>query len=106
MKIEIIRDLIRSSGMTNREIAAACHISATTLYNALAGMDVKISTVEALAHVLGVPVGYLFGEGEKVAERPGKAARKVRFSVELEMTPEELKRSGLTKIALKHLQKE
>ena len=35
-------------------------MSRTTLDNVLAGADAKISTIESLAKVLGVSIGYLF----------------------------------------------
>ena len=62
MNISKLRTLIETSKLNNREIADACNVSPTTLYNLLNGSDVKVSTLEALAKVLGVKIGYLFDE--------------------------------------------
>ncbi len=62
MNISRLKSLIDSSRLSNREIADACGISPATLYNVLNGADAKISTVEALAKVLNVKIGYLFDE--------------------------------------------
>ena len=60
MNIKKIESLIESSKMSKVQIAEGCDISRTTLDNVLAGADAKISTIEALARVLGVSVGSLF----------------------------------------------
>lgn len=62
MNISKLRTLIETSKLNNREIADACNVSPTTLYNLLNGADVKVSTLEAIAKVLGVKIGYLFDE--------------------------------------------
>lgn len=62
MNISRLKSLIDSSRLSNREIANACGVSPATLYNVLNGADAKISTVEALAKVLNVKIGYLFDE--------------------------------------------
>ncbi len=83
MNTRKLKALVEASSLSNREIAAACHISATTLYNALAGMDVKISTVEALAGVLGVPVGFLFDDSTMPAPVQRPSRKTVKLSLEL-----------------------
>lgn len=60
MNISKINSLISSNKLTKGEIAERCAISRTTLDNLLSGADVKISTVEKLAAVLGVSVGSFF----------------------------------------------
>ncbi len=60
MNIRRINFLLSSSKLGKKEIAEKCAVSRTTLDNLLSGADVKISTVEKLAAVLGVTVGDLF----------------------------------------------
>lgn len=66
MNIKLLSELVESSKMNKLQIAEACGITPTTLYNVLSGSDAKISTIEALAKVLNVPVGALFDEINKV----------------------------------------
>lgn len=60
MNINKLKKLINSSKLNKVQIAEKCGVSRTTLDNVLAGADAKISTIESLAKVLGVSVGYLF----------------------------------------------
>ena len=93
MNLQRLSEYMRASGLSNREIAAACHVSATTLYNILNGADAKISTVEALASVLGVPVGSLFDDAPKAEPaRQKKPVKKNTVRLTLEMREEELHR--------------
>lgn len=62
MNISRLNDLLNSSKMNKVQIAERCGVSRTTLDNVLSGADAKISTIESLAKVLGVRVGYLFDE--------------------------------------------
>lgn len=62
MNISKLNELINSSKLNKVQIAERCGISRTTLDNVLTGSDAKISTIESLAKVLGVSVGYLFDE--------------------------------------------
>lgn len=62
MNTNKLSELIASSKLTKFQIAEKCNVSRTTLDNVLAGADAKISTVESLAKVLNVPVGYLFDD--------------------------------------------
>lgn len=62
MNINRLNELLESSKMNKVQIAERCGVSRTTLDNVLAGADAKISTIESLAKVLGVNVGYLFDE--------------------------------------------
>jgi transcriptional regulator with XRE-family HTH domain len=65
MNISKLKKAIEKSNLTNKEIAERCGFSSTTLYGMLKGDDVKISTVEKIASVLGVPVGEFFTDGEQ-----------------------------------------
>jgi transcriptional regulator with XRE-family HTH domain len=60
MNINKLDELINSSKLNKVQIAEKCGVSRTTLDNVLAGADAKISTIESLAKVLGVSIGYLF----------------------------------------------
>lgn len=66
MNLSVLSDLVESSKMNKLQIASACGITPTTLYNVLSGADAKISTIESLARVLKVPVSSLFDESNKV----------------------------------------
>ncbi|MCF0158770.1 MAG: hypothetical protein HUJ83_09690 [Veillonella sp.] len=48
--------------ITKSDLAAFCNITRRTLDNVLAGADAKISTVEAIAKNLHVPVSFFFDE--------------------------------------------
>ena len=63
MDFSLLNRLINESKMGKAQIAEAAKISRTTLDNALNGADMKISTVESLAKVLGVSPGVFFGAG-------------------------------------------
>ena len=64
MNIRKINELISSSILNKSQIAEKCNVSRTTLDNLLAGADVKVSTIEALARTLNVPVGVLFDDND------------------------------------------
>ena len=62
MNIKKLNELLNASKLNKVQIAERCGVSRTTLDNVLAGADAKISTIESLAKVLGVNVGYLFDD--------------------------------------------
>lgn len=64
MNIRKINELVSSSTLNKSQIAEKCNVSRTTLDNLLAGADVKVSTIEALARTLNVPVGVLFDDND------------------------------------------
>lgn len=68
MNISTLNSLVESSKMNKVQIAENCGISRTTLDNVLAGADAKISTIEALAKVLGVNAGVFFEDCSKNSE--------------------------------------
>lgn len=53
-------DIMMSSKLNKIEIASKMKVSRTTLDNLLNGADVKVSTIESLAEVLGVNVAEFF----------------------------------------------
>ena len=65
MNIKRLNKLINSSKLIKVQIAERCCISRTTLDNVLAGADAKISTIESLAKVLEINVGYLFNDTDE-----------------------------------------
>ena len=62
MNIKKLNELLNASKLNKVQIAERCGVSRTTLDNVLSGADAKISTIESLAKVLGVSVGYLFDD--------------------------------------------
>jgi transcriptional regulator with XRE-family HTH domain len=60
MNVQRIMDIITSNKLSKIDIASRMKVSRTTLDNLLNGADVKVSTVENLAEVLGVDVAEFF----------------------------------------------
>lgn len=60
MNFNYLNKLVNESKLGKSKIAEVANISRTTLDNALNGADIKISTIESLASVLGVNVGCFF----------------------------------------------
>lgn len=66
MNISKLDQLIKDSPLRKADIIAQSGISKATLDNVLKGMDVKVSTIEAIARVLGVsPAVFFDGNGEE-----------------------------------------
>lgn len=77
MNINRLQELITISKLGKMQIAERCGVSRTTLDNVLAGADAKISTIEALARVLAVPVGYFFDDENKRIQAISKGANSI-----------------------------
>lgn len=116
MNTERLKMLMQSSGLNKSQLAERCGVSRATLDNVLAGGDAKMSTAEAIARVLGIRVGYLFDESssetdgllaeiQELRREMAKDTRPARITVEVELTPEELKAAGLTDKMIKQLQR-
>lgn len=60
MNVQRIMGIITSNKLSKIDIASRMKVSRTTLDNLLNGADVKVSTVENLAEVLGVDVAEFF----------------------------------------------
>ena len=114
MNPERLKMLMQSSGLNKSQLAERCGVSRATLDNVLAGGDAKMSTAEAIARVLGIRVGYLFDESssetdgllveiQELRRELAKDTRPARITVEVELTPEELKAAGLTDKMIKKL---
>lgn len=63
MNIKRIKEKIEASKISKSDISKLTKVSRTTIENLLSGADVKVSTIENLANVLNVPVGYFFDDG-------------------------------------------
>ena len=61
MDYRLLNKLVNESKLNKVQIAEMANISRTTLDNALSGADIKISTIENLAKVLGVSASIFFG---------------------------------------------
>lgn len=68
MDFRLLNKLVSESKMGKAQIAEMAEISRTTLDNALNGADIKISTIESLANVLGVSPSIFFGGDSTVGE--------------------------------------
>ena len=62
MNINRIKEAIQASKLGKSELSKLTKVSRTTIDNLLDGADVKVSTIESLAYVLKVPVGYFFDD--------------------------------------------
>lgn len=60
MNVQRIVDIMTSNKLSKIDIASKMKVSRTTLDNLLNGADVKVSTIENLAEVLGVSVAEFF----------------------------------------------
>ena len=116
MNTERLKMLMQSSGLNKSQLAERCGVSRATLDNVLAGGDAKMSTAEAIARELGIRVGYLFDESssetdgllveiQELRRELAKDTRPTRITVEVELTPEELKAAGLTDKMIKQLRR-
>lgn len=68
MNVQRIVDIITSNKLSKIDIASKMKVSRTTLDNLLNGADVKVSTIESLAEVLGVSVAEFFDSAPKASD--------------------------------------
>ena len=66
MNISKLERLVAESKLNKVQIAEKCGFTRVTLDNALQGADVKISTIESLARVLGVSTASLFDDSDEI----------------------------------------
>lgn len=118
MNIVLLNKLVNECKMSKTQIAEMAEISRTTLDNALNGADIKISTVESLANVLGVSPSIFFG-GENTFDKKGlnmyereikrlqtlldNQQKSTKVIVELELTQDEFIKMGLKDKAIRIL---
>lgn len=77
MNTERLNQLVEASSLNKSQIAKRCGISRTTLDHVLSGADAKVSTIENLAGVLCVNVGFLFDDA------PSSSADKINYLEQL-----------------------
>lgn len=75
MNINKLKRIVEESKLNKVQIAERCGFTRVTLDNALQGADVKVSTIEALAKVLGVSAATFFDDSDDV--RTGNEAIEV-----------------------------
>lgn len=110
MNFRLLNSLVNESKLGKSQIAEMANISRTTLDNALNGADIKISTLESLANVLGVSTGVFFDSSKssnvselKMYEMEIKRLktlldnqrRSTKVVVELDVTQDEFIKMGL-----------
>lgn len=120
MNFNLLNKLVTDSKLGKAQIAEKAKISRTTLDNALNGADIKISTIESLAKVLGVNPSVFFGEGSSISEENMNvyereiarlqtlldAQRKsTKVVVELDVTQDEFIKMGLKEKVIQILNK-
>ena len=73
MNVQRIVDIITSNKLSKIDIASRMKVSRTTLDKLLNVADVKVSTVENLAEVLGVDVAEFFSSDKKTPSLSNKS---------------------------------
>lgn len=68
MDFKLLNRLVSENKLGKAQIAEMAEISRTTLDNAINGADIKISTIESLAKVLGVSPSIFFGGDSTIDE--------------------------------------
>lgn len=68
MDFKLLNKLVSENKLGKAQIAEMAEISRTTLDNAINGADIKISTIESLAKVLGVSPSIFFGGDSTIDE--------------------------------------
>ncbi len=63
-----LKDAIKRSGLQRKEIAERSNITPKTIDNILAGGDPKVSTLEAIANVIGIKIGMLFDDDVQIRQ--------------------------------------
>lgn len=109
MNFNVLNNLVEHSKLNKAQIAERAHISRTTLDNALNGADVKVSTIESLADVLGVNPSVFFSSENEDADNnqyekeikrlqsllDEASKRCTKVVVELDVTQDEFVKMGL-----------
>lgn len=120
MNYKLLNELVNESKLGKAQIAKLSEISRTTLDNALNGADVKISTIESLAKVLGVSPSVFFcfdniindenlnmyeKEIKRLQTLLDKQRRSTKVVVELDVTQDEFIKMGLKEKVIQILNK-
>lgn len=83
MNVSKLKDLIKASGLSKKEIAQQSGISVQALYGILENnADPKVSNLEAIAKVLGIKMSVLFNENStEVKENAKRVKRNVNVDI-------------------------
>lgn len=110
MDFNLLNKLVSESKLGKTQVAEQAGISRTTLDNALNGADIKISTIESLANVLGVSPSIFFGADRAIDEESlnmyereikrlqtllDNQRKSTKVVVELDVTQDEFIKMGL-----------
>jgi transcriptional regulator with XRE-family HTH domain len=66
---ETVKKYCRQQGLTLKELAGRIGMTETGLSRSLKKRSLKVKTLEDIAEVLEVPIGFFFGEGERLEEK-------------------------------------
>lgn len=120
MNLSKVQRLAAECGLTKKEIAERCGFTRVTLDNLLQGADVKISTIETFAKVMGISTSELFDKNacsidnsiletyKKEIERLNSLLNKrtsTKVVVEMEVSSDEFVRMGLKEHVIQVLNK-
>ena len=121
MDFKLLNKLVNESKLNKAQIAEMANMSRTTLDNALNGADIKISTIENLAKVLGVSASIFFGGDRSVDETSlnmyekeiqrlqtllDNQKKSTKVVVELDVTQDEFTKMGLNDKVIQILNRE
>lgn len=83
MNVSKLKDLIKASGLSKKEIAQQSGISVQALYGILENnADPKVSNLEAIAKVLGIKMSILFNESSiEVADNTRSVKRTINADI-------------------------
>lgn len=121
MNFNLLNKLVSESNLGKSQIAELANMSRTTLDNALNGADVRVSTIETLAKVLGVRASVFFAEDdcsepsvvdkyvqeiERLKSLLNEQKKSAKVVVELDVTQDEFIKMGLKDKVIQILNKE
>lgn len=121
MDFKLLNKLVNESKLNKAQIAEMANMSRTTLDNALNGADIKISTIENLAKVLGVSASIFFGGDRSIDEASlnmyekeiqrlqtllDNQKKSTKVVVELDVTQDEFIKMGLKDKVIQILNRE
>ena len=110
MNISKLQQMVLDSKLSKVQIAEKCGFTRVTLDNVLQGADVKVSTIENLAKVLGVSPACFFDDADvysineidiykkeidRLQSLLNSQSKSTRVVVELDVTPDEFIKMGL-----------
>ena len=121
MDFRLLNKLVNESKLNKAHIAEMANMSRTTLDNALNGADIKVSTIENLAKVLGVSASIFFSGSSSISEENlniyereiqrlqsllDSQKKSTKVVVELDVTQDEFIKMGLKDKVIQILNRE